>query len=83
MLIAAQPTRGVDIGAAEYIHKRSSTSASEDTAILVISEDLDEVFALSDRIAVMYEGKIMGIVDPADATREQIGLMMAGVKPET
>ena len=48
----------------------------------MISEDLDEIFALSDRIAVMYEGKIMGIVDPAEATREQIGLMMAGVAPD-
>ena len=49
------------------------------TAILMISEDLDEVFGLSDRIAVMYEGRIMGIVDPAVATREEVGLMMAGV----
>ena len=52
------------------------------TAILVISEDLDEVFGLSDRIAVIYEGQIMGILDPATATREQVGLMMAGVRPE-
>jgi simple sugar transport system ATP-binding protein len=82
VLIASQPTRGVDIGAAEYIHKRLVEQREEGTAILVISEDLDEVFALSDRIAVIYEGQIMGIVDPADATREQLGLMMAGVRPE-
>ena len=82
VLLASQPTRGVDIGAAEYIHKRLVQQRSEDTAILVISEDLDEIFALSDSIAVMYEGKIMGIVDPAEATREQIGLMMAGVAPD-
>jgi simple sugar transport system ATP-binding protein len=82
VLIASQPTRGVDIGAAEYIHKRLVEQREEGTAILVISEDLDEVFALSDRIAVIYEGQIMGIVDPADATREQLGLMMAGVKPK-
>jgi simple sugar transport system ATP-binding protein len=82
VLIASQPTRGVDIGAAEYIHKRLIEQRDQGTAILVISEDLDEVFALSDRIAVIYEGQIMGIVDPAAATREQIGLMMAGVRPD-
>lgn len=82
VLLASQPTRGVDIGAAEYIHKRLVQQRSEDTAILVISEDLDEIFALSDSIAVMYEGKIIGIVDPGEATREQIGLMMAGVAPD-
>ena len=81
VLIASQPTRGVDIGAAEYIHKRLVRQRSEDTAIMVISEDLDEVYALSDRIAVMYEGRIMGIVDPS-ITREEIGLMMAGVTRE-
>ncbi|MDJ0959897.1 MAG: ABC transporter ATP-binding protein [Acidimicrobiia bacterium] len=83
VLIASQPTRGVDIGAAEYIHKRLVEQREEGTAILVISEDLDEVFALSDRIAVIYEGQIMGVVDPADATREQLGLMMAGIRPES
>jgi simple sugar transport system ATP-binding protein len=83
VLLASQPTRGVDIGAAEYIHKRLVGQREADTAILVISEDLDEVFALSDRIAVIYEGQIMGIVDPDEITREQIGLMMAGVSPET
>jgi simple sugar transport system ATP-binding protein len=82
VLIASQPTRGVDIGAAEYIHRRLVEQREEHTAILVISEDLDEVFGLSDRIAVMYEGRIMGIVDPATATRQQVGLMMAGVRPE-
>jgi simple sugar transport system ATP-binding protein len=81
VLLASQPTRGVDIGAAEYIHKRLVQQRAADTAILVISEDLDEVFALSDRIAVIYEGQIMGIVDPATITREEIGLMMAGVSP--
>ena len=81
VLVASQPTRGVDIGAAEYIHSRLIAQRAEGTAILVISEDLDEVFALSDRIAVMYEGQIMGIVDPATTTREQIGLLMAGVRP--
>ena len=79
VLPAAQPTRGVDIGASEYIHRRLIEQRSAGTAVLVVSEDLDEVFALSDRIAVIYEGQIVGIVDPATATREEIGLMMAGV----
>lgn len=83
VLIAAQPTRGVDIGAAEYIHERLSLQRSRGTAILVISEDLDEVFALSDRIAVMFDGKIMGIVERENAVREKIGLMMAGVDPDS
>ena len=81
VLIAAQPSRGVDIGATEYIHRRLIEQRSEGTAILMVSEDLDEIFALSDRIAVIYEGQIMGVVDPATATREQVGLMMAGVRP--
>jgi len=83
VLIAAQPTRGVDIGAAEYIHSRLSHQRASGTATLVISEDLDEVFALSDRIAVMFEGTIMGTVGREDATRERIGLMMAGVDPDS
>ena len=83
VLLASQPTRGVDIGAAEYIHKRLVGQREAGTAILMISEDLDEVFGLSDRIAVIYEGQIMGIVDPANTTREEIGLMMASVSPET
>lgn len=79
VLVAAQPTRGVDIGAAEYIHKRLIQQRDQNTAILMISEDLDEVFGVSDRVAVMYEGEVMGIVDPKTATREEVGLMMAGV----
>ena len=78
VLLAAQPTRGVDIGAAEYIHRRLVEEQGRGTAILVISEDLDEVLALSDRIAVMFEGRLMGIVDRADVSVEQLGLMMAG-----
>jgi simple sugar transport system ATP-binding protein len=81
VLIAAQPSRGVDIGATEYIHRRLIEQRSEGTAILMVSEDLDEIFALSDRIAVIYEGQIIGSVDPHTATREQVGLMMAGVRP--
>jgi simple sugar transport system ATP-binding protein len=83
VLIAAQPTRGVDIGAAEYIHARLSYQRASGTATMVISEDLDEIFALSDRIAVMFEGRIMGFVDRDDASRERLGLMMAGVDPDS
>ena len=78
VLIASQPTRGVDIGAAEYIHERISKQREAGTASLVISEDLDEVLALSDRIAVMFEGRIMGVVSREEASREKIGLMMTG-----
>jgi simple sugar transport system ATP-binding protein len=79
VLIAAQPTRGVDIGATEYIHQRLLEQRSSGTATLLISEDLDEILALADRIAVIYEGRIEGIVDRADAKIEDLGLMMAGV----
>jgi len=79
VLIAAQPTRGLDIGATEYVHQRLLEQRREGTAILLISEDLDEILALSDRIAVIYEGQIMGIVERAQATPEQLGLLMAGV----
>lgn len=79
LLIAAQPTRGVDIGATEYIHKRLVEERTNGTAILLISEDLEEVRALSDRIAVMYEGQIVGIVPP-DCDMAELGLMMAGAK---
>lgn len=82
VLIAAQPTRGVDIGATEYIHQRLLEQRARGTATLLISEDLDEILALADRIAVIYEGEIVGIVDRAQATIEQLGLMMAGVRPE-
>jgi general nucleoside transport system ATP-binding protein len=79
VLIAAQPTRGVDIGSTEYIHRRLVAQRQEGTATILISEDLDEVRNLSDRIAVMYEGQIIGIVD-RDTSVEDIGLMMAGVR---
>ena len=82
VLVAAQPTRGLDIGATEYVHARLLEQRQEGTAILLISEDLDEILGLSDRIAVIYEGQIMGIVDGEDATPEQLGLLMAGVKDE-
>lgn len=82
ILIAAQPTRGVDIGATEYIHQRLMEQRAAGIAILLISEDLDEIQELSDRIAVMFEGRIVGIVDRGEATPEEIGLLMAGVVKE-
>jgi ABC-type uncharacterized transport system ATPase subunit len=82
VLLVAQPTRGVDVGAAEYIHTRLLEQRQRGTAILIISGDLDEVLALSDRILVMYEGAIIGEVEARDATREALGLMMAGVHPD-
>jgi simple sugar transport system ATP-binding protein len=79
VIIAAQPTRGVDIGATEYIHQRLLQQREAGTAIFLISEDLDEIRVLSDRIAVIYEGRIIGIVQRDQATVEQIGMMMAGI----
>ena len=81
-LIAAQPTRGVDIGATEYVHARLLEQRQQGTAILLISEDLDEILALSDRIAVIFEGRIMGVIARDDASLEQLGLMRAGVQAE-
>jgi simple sugar transport system ATP-binding protein len=82
LLIAAQPTRGVDIGATEFIHQRLLEQRAVGKAILLISEDLDEIRALSDRIAVMYEGRLIGIVERDQATVEEIGLIMAGIPME-
>ncbi len=79
VLIASQPTRGVDIGSTEYIHKRLVEQRNNNTATLLISEDLDEIRNISDRIAVIYEGRIMGIVNRDESTIEELGLMMAGV----
>ena len=82
VLIAAQPTRGVDIGATEYIHGQLIEKRSEGLATLLISEDLDEVKAMSDRIIVVYGGEIMGIVNSSEVTIEQLGLMMAGERAQ-
>jgi len=82
VVLAAQPTRGVDIGAAEYIHSQLIEQRSRGCAIMMISEDLDEILGLADRIAVMFEGEIVTIIDRADATKEQLGLAMAGAISE-
>jgi general nucleoside transport system ATP-binding protein len=82
LLIASQPTRGLDVGSIEYIHSRIIQKRDEGTAVLVVSSELDEVIALSDRIAVMYKGQIVAIVQADKVTKEMLGLLMAGMKPE-
>jgi simple sugar transport system ATP-binding protein len=82
VIIAAQPTRGLDIGATEYVRAQLLEQRNQGAAILLISEDLDEILALSDRIAVLYEGKIMDILPRSHATPQKLGLLMAGVHPE-
>jgi general nucleoside transport system ATP-binding protein len=82
VILAAQPTRGLDIGATEYVREQLLEQRRKGVAVMLISEDLDEILALSDRIAVIYEGKIMDIVPRENATPEKLGLLMAGVHPE-
>lgn len=82
VLVASQPTRGVDVGSIEFIHKRIITERDRGTAVIIVSTELDEIYALSDRIAVMYDGRIVATVSP-DIPREEIGLLMAGATPET
>ncbi|MBA4375711.1 MAG: heme ABC transporter ATP-binding protein [Anaerolinea sp.] len=81
LLIASQPTRGLDVGSIEYIHKRMLQKRDEGCAVLLVSTELDEVMQLSDRIAVLYRGKLMDIVDAKSATKEMLGLLMAGIIP--
>ncbi|WP_300080483.1 ABC transporter ATP-binding protein [Propioniciclava sp.] len=78
VLVASQPTRGVDVGAIEFLHQRIVAERDKGTAVLLVSTELDEVEALADRVLVMYRGKVVGIVSP-DTSREVMGLMMAGV----
>lgn len=80
LLIAAQPSRGLDIGATEFVQKRLIEERTNGKAVLLISTDLDEVLAVSDRVLVIYEGQIMGEIIPGKATLEEIGLMMAGTR---
>jgi len=79
VVVASQPTRGLDVGSIEFVHERILAERASGRAILLISTELDEVIALADRIAVIYRGEILGIVEPS-VTREKLGLMMAGVK---
>ncbi|MDO9348157.1 MAG: heme ABC transporter ATP-binding protein, partial [Anaerolineales bacterium] len=82
LLIANQPTRGLDVGSIEYIHKEIVLMRDRGVAVLLVSAELDEIMALSDRIAVMYRGQIVTTVDAKKVTREQLGLWMAGGHPE-
>jgi len=81
-IVASHPTRGVDIGSTEFIHDRLIDLRDEGRAVLLVSSKLDEVRGLSDRLAVMYRGRIVDVVDPDEVTEEQLGLMMAGERPE-
>lgn len=81
LLIASQPTRGLDVGSIEYIHKQIIKKRDEGTGVLVVSSELDEILALSDRIAVMYKGQIMDILDANKVNKEYLGLLMAGIHP--
>lgn len=83
LLISAQPTRGLDVGSIEFIHQKLIERRDAGTAVLLVSVELDEVMALSDRIAVIYEGQIVETLPAAEATREGLGLLMAGAKKES
>jgi simple sugar transport system ATP-binding protein len=82
LLILAQPTRGLDVGSIQYIHARVVAKRDEGVGVLLVSSELDEVMALADRIVVMYRGAIIGELDRAEATREAVGLLMAGAATE-
>ena len=80
MLVAVQPTRGLDVGAIEYIHRQLVAQRDAGKAVLLVSLELDEVMDVPDRILVMYEGEIVGQLDPKTTTQEELGLYMAGAK---
>jgi len=80
VLLVAQPTRGIDVGATEFVHRQFLDLRARGRGLLVISEDLEELFTLADRIAVIYEGRIMGIIPAAEATTRNVGLLMAGYR---
>ena len=82
VVIAPQPTRGLDVGATEYVRQQLLEQRSRGAAVMLISEDLDEILSISDRIAVIYEGEIVGIINAQDATPEKLGLMMSGALRE-
>jgi len=83
LLLVSQPTRGVDIGAIEFIHRKLVSLRDEGCAVLLVSAELEEVTSLADRLLIIYHGRIVGGVDPARATHEEIGLMMTGGKKES
>ena len=77
-MIASQPTRGVDVGSIEFIHDRIVSERDQGAAVLIVSTELDEVMALSDRILVMFDGKIVAEKKPSETTNAELGLYMAG-----
>ena len=79
LLLIGQPTRGVDIGAIEFIHKQIVALRDAGKAVLLVSVELDEIMALSDRIAVMFDGQLMGFRDPEKTDERELGMMMAGM----
>ena len=81
LIIASQPTRGLDVGSIEYIHGRIIRARDEGAAILMVSTELDEVMALADRLLVMFDGKIVADLDPTQVTATDVGLYMAGATP--
>ncbi|HEV8571857.1 MAG TPA: ABC transporter ATP-binding protein [Actinomycetota bacterium] len=81
LLMAAQPTRGLDVGSISYIHEQIVKARDEGDAVLLVSTELDEILSLSDRIAVMYRGKVVAVIEAASATPEDLGLLMAGSAP--
>jgi general nucleoside transport system ATP-binding protein len=83
LTIAAQPTRGVDVGSIEYIHSRIVKERDAGTAVLIVSTELEEVMALSDRLLVMYRGKVVAELDPKKVTPMEVGLYMAGSRPDS
>ncbi|PLX70160.1 MAG: heme ABC transporter ATP-binding protein, partial [Denitrovibrio sp.] len=83
VLVAVYPTRGLDMGAAEFVHSELLRARDEEKAVLIISEELEELMNLSDRIAVIYEGKILKIIPAKEAQKRELGLLMAGVQSET
>ena len=83
LLVAVQPTRGLDVGAIEYIHSQLVAQRDKGKAVLLVSLELDEVMNVADRILVMYEGEIVGQLYPEKTTVEELGLYMAGAKKDT
>ena len=80
VIIAAQPTRGLDVGSIEFIHKRLIAARDSGVAVLLISAELDEILSLADRVSVMYQGRILETLPVAEATPERVGLLMAGIR---
>jgi simple sugar transport system ATP-binding protein len=81
VLVAAQPTRGLDVGAIEFVHRRLVEQRDAGKAVLLVSLELEEILSLSDRILVLYEGRIVAELPP-DASEEEVGIAMTGARPE-